>query len=78
MTIDVKSFKRAIGLFSYYLQWIPKFSKIIRSLITCKELPLQANRANSFHALKSLIEKTVNTTIESNTPLLVETDTAFR
>ena len=55
MPTDMKSLKLALSLFSYYSQWIPKFSKIIHPLVICKEIPLQANRAESFLAEESLI-----------------------
>ena len=71
---DAKSLKRAVGLFSYYSQWIPKFSDIIHPLVNCKDFPLKSDHINAFNYLKTLIENSVITTIQNDIPLVVETD----
>ena len=71
---DAKSLKRVIGLFSYYSQWIPRFSEIIHPLVTCNDFPLTTELIDSFNHVKSLIEDSVVTTIQKDIPLVVETD----
>ena len=71
---DGKALKRAIGLFSYYSQWIPKFSELIHPLVACTEFPLNSTLLSSFNEVKSLIENSVINIIQNDIPLVVETD----
>ena len=74
MPTDMKLLKGAIGLFSYYSYWFPNFSEIVHPLVTCKGFTLQANREDSFHELKSLIENAAVKKLENYIPLVLETD----
>ena len=46
--IDTKSLKRTIGLFSYYAQWIPKFSDKINPLVKARTFPLSQDCVDAF------------------------------
>ena len=65
-----QSLKRAMGLFSYYSQWIPRFSDKIQPLINDPVFPLSQSAIMAFNKLKDSI---VNACIAcpNNTDLLV-------
>jgi len=65
---------RCLGLFSYYSQWIPKFSDRIKPLASCKTFPLPSTAVEAFESLKKTIEDAVVTAIDETTPFEVETD----
>ena len=69
-----KSLKRVLGLFSYYSQWIPKFSDKIRPLVQTKTFPLSKEAVSVFESLKKLIKSAVVVNLDPNEPLVVETD----
>ena len=64
------------GLFSYYSQWIPKFSDKIRPLITAKSFPLDSESIKTFENFKEEIEKALLHSVDEKIPLVVETDAA--
>ena len=53
LPVDSKSLCRAVGLLSYYLQWIPKFSDKIWLLASSTSFPLGQEAKNAFCGLKS-------------------------
>ena len=65
---------RMLGLFSYYSQWIPKFSDKIRPLITAKSFPLDLESIKTFENFKEEIEKASLHSVDEKIPLVVETD----
>ena len=71
---DSKSLKRSPGMFSYYSQWIPKFSDQIKPLAGCKSFPLSPPAVEAFESLKKTIEDAVVTAIDESIPFEVEPD----
>ena len=71
---DSKSMSRCLGLFSYYSQWIPRFSDRIKPIASCKSFPLPPPAVEAFESLKKTIEDAVVTAIDETTPFEVETD----
>ena len=65
---------RCLGLFSYYSQWIPKFSDPIKPLSSCKTFPLPSTAVEAFESLKKTIEDAVVTVIDETIPFDFETD----
>ena len=63
-----------LGLFSYYSQWIPKFSDKIRPLITANSFPLDPESIKTFENFKEEIEKALLHSVDEKIPLVVETD----
>mgnify|MGYP000144425158 CR=1 FL=1 len=70
----IASQKRVLGMFSYYSQWIPIYSKLIQPLITNDTFPMPPGVVTAFESIKKAIENSVITTIDSEIPLVVETD----
>ena len=66
--------KRILGFFSYYAQWIPKFSETIYPLVHCKTFPLSHQALNAFSSIKNSIAGSVVAAIEENVTFVVETD----
>ena len=71
---DSRSMSRCLGLFSYYSQWIPKFSDRIKPLASCKTFPLPSTAVEAFESVKKTIEDAVVTAIDETIPFEVETD----
>ena len=71
---DSKSMIRCLGLFSYYSQWIPRFSDRIKPIASCKSFPQPSPAVEAFESLKKTIEDTVVTAIDETIPFEVETD----
>ena len=69
-----RSMSRCLGLFSYYSQWIPKFSDRIKPIASCKTFPLPPPAVEAFESLKKTIEDAVVTAIDETIPFEVETD----
>ena len=69
-----RSMSRCLGLFSYYSQWIPRFSDRIKPIPSCKSLPLPPPAVEAFESLKKTIEHAAVTTIDETIPFEVETD----
>lgn len=71
---DTKALRRAVGMFSYYSQWISKFSEKIRPLTGATSFPLGADARDAFAAMKGEIEKSVVRSIDEGVPFVMETD----
>jgi hypothetical protein len=71
---NLKAQKRAIGLFSYYSQWIKDFSQKIRPLSQNTSFPLTKEASRALNLLKEDIEKAVVGAIDESYPFQVETD----
>ncbi|KAG8334372.1 hypothetical protein J6590_108547 [Homalodisca vitripennis] len=73
---DAASLKRTLGLLSYYSKWIPRFSDKIRSLVSCKNFPIEPTSiaASDFQNIKKDIERSFLVTVEPENQLIVETD----
>jgi transposase InsO family protein len=70
---DLQSLRRAVGLFSYFSKWVPKFSDKLAPLLNCS-FPLNENACKSFQDMKEDIEKAALSPIDENLPFVVETD----
>ena len=71
---DAKSLGRCKGLFSYYSQWIPRFSDRMKPINECKTFPLPAEAVAAFNSIKESIAESVVTAIDKDLPFEVETD----
>ncbi|VDI61401.1 Hypothetical predicted protein [Mytilus galloprovincialis] len=69
-----KSVKRAMGMFSYYSQWIPRFSDKIKPLANATSFPLDSIAVKAFDDLKSDLENASISAIDEAIPFVVETD----
>ena len=65
---------RCLGLFSYYSQWIPRFSDRIKPIASCKSFPPPPPAVEAFESLKKTIEDAVVTAIDETFSSEVETD----
>lgn len=66
--------RRVIGLFSYYSNWIAKFSDKVQPLVRTTTFPLSDEAKSAFNQLKSDVKNSVITTIDERIPFSVETD----
>ncbi|GFO33886.1 retrovirus-related pol polyprotein from transposon 17.6 [Plakobranchus ocellatus] len=71
---NAKSQQRVIDMFAYYSSWIPKFSDKVHPLVKNNIFPLPQEVKESFELLKKEIEMAAITTIDHESPLVVETD----
>ena len=71
---DLVSLRRIIGLFSYYSQWVSRFSDKIRPLVTTNSFPISPEAHKAFANLKEEISKAGIHSIDEAIPLVVETD----
>ena len=71
---DSKSMSRCLGLFSYYSQWVPRFSDRIKPIASCRSFPLPPPAVEAFEGLKKTIEEATVTAIDETIPFEVETD----
>ena len=54
---DKATLHQVVGQFSYYSQWIPKFSNDIRPQVVAESFPLNQKLEKAFNDFKSKIEK---------------------
>ena len=66
--------KRALGLFSYYSQWIPKFSEKIKSLTGNPNFPLSDEAKHAFSEIKQDIAKSSLSSPNDSQVLVLESD----
>ena len=71
---NVPTLKRVLGLFSYYSQWVPRYSEVIYPLAHASTFPLSSAAVTAFKTAKAHIESAVLTTIDNDVPFVVETD----
>ena len=71
---DGKTLKRTLGLFSYYSQWINKFSDKIKPLTGEVSFPLSAESVSAFDMIKRDIAAASLSCPNSSDVLVVETD----
>ena len=71
---DSASLKRAIGLFSYYSQWVPQYSDKIQPLISLTSFPLSEKALASFELIKRCVSESCIVSPNLTDPLVVETD----
>ena len=75
---DSASLKRALGLFSYYSKWIPKFSEKVQPLIKEPEFPLGEDAQKAFEDIKECISAACLVCPNESDLLVVETDASDR
>ena len=71
---DLKSQQRVVGLFSYYSQWIPKFSDKAYPIVHNRIFPPPSTVLETFNTLKVELENAAVVVVDRNSPLVVETD----
>ena len=71
---SLKSQQRIVGVFSYYAQWIPKFSDKIIAMTRNTIFPVPEEVKKTFDSLKKELENALLVTIDPYLPLIVETD----
>lgn len=71
---DTQSLRRCLGLFSYYSQWIPRFSDKINQFNKVSNFPLDGQAVTAFENLKREIEGAALHYVDENVPFVVETD----
>ena len=54
---DLKSLRRVVGMFSYYAQWIPKYSDKIKPLVSAKQFPLTDEAVKAFKDLRKIFDR---------------------
>ena len=71
---DASSLKRAVGLFSYYSQWVERFSDKIKPLTQNLKFPLSEAAESSFEELKNDIANSSLACPNNHDLLVIETD----
>ena len=71
---DAASLKRALGLFSYYSPWIPKYSDMIQPLINKPMFPLCSAAKEAFQNIKQCIAKSSIVSPNNVDTLVLESD----
>ncbi|QQP58573.1 Uncharacterized protein FKW44_003939, partial [Caligus rogercresseyi] len=71
---DKKSLKRALGMFSHYSKWIPRFSYKIKPFSNISNFPLGSQAEEHFENLKKEISRSTMTVVDLSMPMTVETD----
>ena len=71
---DSKSLKRALGLFSYYSNWVQRFSDKVKPIIQETEFPLSSTAVAAFNGLKKDIASASLSCPNNTDELVVETD----
>lgn len=71
---NAKALKRALGMFAYYAQWIPRFSDKIRSLVTASKFPVNAEVVDAFQQLKQELSNVTLEAVDDDLPFTLETD----
>ena len=66
--------KRSLGLFSYYSQWVDKFSDKIQPLVTSSSFPLTVEAVQSFNQLKRDIAQASVACPNDHDLLILESD----
>ena len=71
---DLPSLRRAVGLFSYYSQWVSNFSQRIHPLVHNKSFPMDDQAESAFEELKKEIGKSTLYHIDEDKPFVIESD----
>ena len=71
---NVRSHRRALGLFAYYAKWIPNFSEKIQPLSEALTYPLCKEAIDSFTTLKGDMESAALRPIDEGVSFVIECD----
>lgn len=71
---DRPALQRALGMFSHYSRWIPRYSERVRPLVQNCSFPLNKTAKEAFESIRSDIANAVVTAIDDTAPFVVETD----
>ena len=74
MSTTKKELQQIMGLFAYYVKWIPNYSTTIRPLVQTVKLPLDVQAQKALIALKNQLARASLHTVDESTPFTVETD----
>ena len=69
-----KELQRIVGMFSYYAQWLPKFSEKIKPLISTTAFPLPNEVLLALKTLKNDLATATLSVIDEQLPFVIETD----
>jgi len=69
-----KELQRLVGLFAYYVKWIPRYSDKIRPLVAAKLFPLDGNAVGAIKVLKDDLSSAALGVIDEKLPFALETD----
>ena len=72
--VTAKALQRIIGMFAYYAQWIPRYSKKVKPLLDVKRFPLCDEAVSALELLKKCLSTVTLGTIDESLPFTVETD----
>ncbi|XP_054259845.1 uncharacterized protein LOC128984538 [Macrosteles quadrilineatus] len=70
---NASSLRRAVGMFSHFSRYVPRFSEKIK-VLTTSSFPLSATAIKAFNELKQEIENASMSPINPDLPFTVETD----
>ena len=71
---NAKELSRVVGIFSYYAQWLPKFSEKIKPLIIAKNFPLDEKDVEVLNLLKNDLASAALQIIDESIAFVTETD----
>ena len=71
---NAKELSRVVGIFSYYAQWLPKFSGKIKPLIVAKNFPLSEKDVQVLNLLKNDLASAALQITDESIPFVIETD----
>ena len=61
-------------MFSYYAQWIPKYSDKIKPLVSAKQFPLTDKAVKAFADLRKTLTEIILGAIDESKPFTIEND----
>ena len=69
-----KELQRVIGMFSYYAQWLPKFSEKVKPLIKTVKFPVGKKAEDCLKLLKNDLASAALSIIDEQLPFVIKTD----
>ena len=69
-----KELSREIGLFAYYIKWLPRFSYKVKTLVESRTFPLNENAVRCFYQFKSELADATLASVNENESFTLETD----
>ena len=71
---NAEELSRVVSIFSYYAQWLPKFSEKIKPLIIAMNFPLDEKDVEVLNLLKNDLASAALQIIDESIPFVIETD----